>query len=271
MDFESDEVGKMSAKLAVKVVFCGATLEGVVMGEKAYVAMKPIVEGMGLDWDKQLARIKEHPVLSPQLSPIRGVTGADGKRYEMMCLPESALPFWMALINPNRVKATIRDKIIRYQIEAADVLHRAFTQGVAETNLRVMAIDSKRAAGKLMSDVKNDFLVLNGKTPKPHDFSNEHRLVNWALTGEFDAVDEQSLDATQLRLLAELRRRNAVLIGVGLSYALRKEALKAHAASWWQVYGPAAPQVSPLSMKEGTPLLAPCGHGRSHHPANPPH
>lgn len=60
----------MSKKLPVKVEFCGAVLEGVIIEQTAFVAMKPIVEGMGLDWDKQLQRIKEHPVLGPQLKII---------------------------------------------------------------------------------------------------------------------------------------------------------------------------------------------------------
>lgn len=217
-------------KLPVKVEFCGAFLEGVVSNGCAYVAMKPIVAGMGLDWDKQLQRIKDHPVLGPQLSPIRGATGSDGRRYEMMCLPEEALPFWMALVNANKVRQEIREKIITYQREAYRVLHRAFTQGVAETNLRVMATDSKRAAGRLMTDITKDVLIFTGKEPKPHHYMNEYRLVNWALTGEFAGVQESTLTSKQINLLAALRRRNSMLIGLGLAYDLRKKAVEVFAA-----------------------------------------
>jgi hypothetical protein len=226
----------MSKKLPVKVEFCGAVLEGV--GETAYVAMKPIVEGMGLHWDKQLQRIKEHPVLGPQLSPIRGVAGADGKKYEMMCLPEEALPFWMALVNANKVRPAIREKIITYQREAYRVLHDAFRNGVADTNMRIMAIDSKRAAGKLMTDMKADVLRMIGKPAVFHDFSNEHRLVNWALTGKFGPVEEGALTAQQIELLAALRRRNAVLIGRGVQYDDRKKMLEQHAKDWWHDHAP---------------------------------
>lgn len=223
----------MSKKLPVKVEFCGAVLEGVIIEQTAYVAMKPIVEGMGLDWDKQLQRIKEHPVLGPQLSPIKGVVAEDGKRREMMCLPEDALPFWMALVNSNKVRPEIRDKIITYQREAYKVLHQAFSKGIADTNMRVMAIDSKRAAGRLMTDMKADLLRMLGKDSKPHDFSNEHRLVNWALTGEFGPLEESALTAQQIDLLAELRRRNTLLIGRGVEYSDRKKMLEQHAKDWW--------------------------------------
>lgn len=150
----------------------------------------------------------------------------------MMCLPEEALPFWMALVNANKVRQEIREKIITYQREAYRVLHRAFTQGVAETNLRVMATDSKRAAGRLMTDITKDVLIFTGKEPKPHHFMNEYRLVNWALTGEFAGVQESTLTSKQINLLAALRRRNSMLIGLGLAYDLRKKAVEVFAAEW---------------------------------------
>lgn len=219
-------------KLTVKVEFCGTFLEGVVSNGRPYVAMKPIAEGMGLDWDKQLQRIKDHPVLGDQLSPIRGVVAEDGRRREMMCLPEETLPFWMALVNANKVRVDLRPRIITFQREAARVLHGAFSKGVAETNLRVIATDSKRAAGRLMTDITKDVLIFTGKEPKPHHFMNEYRLVNWALTGEFAGVQESTLTSKQINLLAALRRRNSMLIGIGLAYDLRKKAVEVFAAEW---------------------------------------
>lgn len=215
----------------VKVEFCGAVLEGVVVNGKAYVAMKPIVEGMGLKWNDQLEKMKKHPVLGPEVSPLSGIPSAGGPQT-MICLPENRLQFWMAIVNPLKVKELIRDKVVRYQKEAADVLHSAFTNGVAETNMRVMAIDSKRAAGRLMTDMKADVLRMIGKDAKPYDFSNEHRMVNWALTGEFGPVDEATLSDLQIDLLAELRRRNSVLIGRGVEYEDRKKMLEQHAKDW---------------------------------------
>jgi hypothetical protein len=216
----------MSRQLPVKVEFCGTFLEGVVSEGTAYIAMKPIAEAMGLDWSAQLVRLKTHPVLGPTVVEIP-IVAEDKRRRKMVCLPESRLQFWMALIQTGKVKSSLREKIVRFQIEAADVLHQAFTQGVAETNLRVLAIDSKRAAGKLMADVTRDALIISGKTPRPYHFSNEHRLVNWALTGTFGGLVENDLSANEIKLLAELRQRNAVLIACQMPYELRKNALEA--------------------------------------------
>ena len=226
-------------QLPVTVEFCGTSLEGVIVDSKAYVAMKPIVEAMGLDWSAQLGKMKGHPVLAPTMVEIP-IVAEDGRTRKMICLPENRLQFWMALINPNKVKDSLRDKITKFQIEAADVLHHAFTRGVAETNFRVMAVDSKRAAGRLMTDVTKEALMLAGKEPKPHHFSNEHRLINWVLTGNFSGIEESALSGPQADLMAALRRRNSVLIGMGLAYNLRKNDLVVFVANWSAAQPPLA-------------------------------
>jgi hypothetical protein len=201
--------------------------------------MKPIVEAMGLDWSAQLGKMKGHPVLAPTMVEIP-IVAEDWRTRKMICLPENRLQFWMALINPNKVKDSLRDKITKFQIEAADVLHHAFTQGVAETNRRVMAVDSKRAAGRLMTDVIKEALMLAGKEPQPYHFSNEHRLVNWALTGNYSGIAENSLSGPQVDLMAALRRRNSVRIGMGLAYDLRKNDLVVFVANWSAAQPPLA-------------------------------
>ena len=218
----------MSKSITVQVAFAGAMLEGVIVSGVAYVAMRPIVEGIGLDWKSQHRKLMNDPVLQSTVVE-KTTTGADGKQYKMLCLPEEYLQGWLFKVNPDKVKPSIRDKVIRYQRECYKVLHKAFTQGKAETDYRVLAVDSKRAAGRLMTDVMRDVLLMDGKTPKQHHFSNEHCLVNWCLTGKFAALDESALNHAQLRTLSELRRRNTVLIARGLNYDERKTVLHQYA------------------------------------------
>lgn len=221
----------MNKRLPVKVEFCGNALEGVIVDGRAFVAMKPIVEGMGLAWERQFTKLKTDEVLSSVVTEMV-MTAADGKRYKTLCLPEDFLQGWLFTVKPGKIKHELREKVVQYKRECYRVLHRAFTQGVEETNLRVLAIDSKRAAGRLMTDITKDILLLTGKIPKPHHFMNEHRLVNWALTGEFCGIEEKTLCGEQINLLAALRRRNSALIGIGLPYDLRKKALEVFAVEW---------------------------------------
>ena len=50
--------------------------------------MKPMVEGMGLEWNNQLRNIKEDSSLAPVMATM-ATTGSDGKHYDMVCLPLS--------------------------------------------------------------------------------------------------------------------------------------------------------------------------------------
>jgi hypothetical protein len=68
-----------------------------------------------------------------------------------------------------------------------------------------------------------------GKTSSPHTFSNEARLINYALTGAFVKVDREALSANDLNLLAKLEQLDTVLIGCGLTYDKRKAELECFA------------------------------------------
>ena len=139
------------------IPFNGATLLAIKgdTPEATLVAMKPIVEGMGLDWSAQRKRIMRHPVLRtcvaimqaqvPDSSYLNGHDGHAGARNadlhdrhghsgqgfaqsrEMVLLPLPRVNFFLATIDPARIKDTaIRDAVIAYQIECADVLFRHF-------------------------------------------------------------------------------------------------------------------------------------------------
>lgn len=69
-----------------------------------------------------------------------------------------------------------------------------------------------------------------GKTCAPHHFSNEARLINWALMGEFVKIDRDGLSSGDLDLLAKLENMDTVLIGCGASYGDRKKELEQFAS-----------------------------------------
>ncbi|MDV3510922.1 phage antirepressor N-terminal domain-containing protein [Stenotrophomonas sp. C4297] len=212
----------------VHVEFHGAELIGRLHQGQPFVAMRPIVEAMGLDWSKQLDKLKSHPVLARQLSTLRGMVAGDGKGRQMQVLPLSRLPFWLATVNPNKVKAAIRERVILFQEQAADALAAAFLSNGARQD----AAMAKRVAGTVMCRILHDTLVGLGKDPKGYDYATEHRLVNHCITGVFQGVSEDSLSTDQLKLQQELRMQNAVWIGQGMAYRDRKPLLEQHAATW---------------------------------------
>lgn len=97
--------------------------------------------------------------------------------------------------------------------------------------LRHQSASSFKVANDILKMVRSE----QGKDTESHHYSNEARLVNWALAGEFKGLDRNSMSAENLALLAHLEERNAVLIGRGIGYDQRKPMLKQYAMDWRMV------------------------------------
>lgn len=87
-----------------------------------YVAMRPVCEGIGLNWQGQLERIKRHPVLGKGVRIIRTPSISGDQDYTY--LPLSMLNGWLFGVDANRVKPEIRERLIEYQAECFQVLYK---------------------------------------------------------------------------------------------------------------------------------------------------
>ncbi len=117
-------------KQTATVTFHGAPLTVITQADQKLVAMKPIVEGIGLGWQSQYNRIQRQPVLK-SVVVMMNTTGADGKSYQMLCLPLDYLNGWLFGVDANRVREDIRDTLIMYQRECYQVLANYWQQGEA--------------------------------------------------------------------------------------------------------------------------------------------
>lgn len=108
----------------VAVNFNNQTLTATLIDSVPHVALKPICENLGLDWASQFSRIKRHPILSKGVVMI--TTPSNGGLQEMMMLPLKMLNGWLFGIDSSRVKAEIKDAVIKYQEECFDVLANHF-------------------------------------------------------------------------------------------------------------------------------------------------
>lgn len=86
------------------------------------------------------------------------------------------------------------------------------------------------ASYKVMGQILQMTRQRLGKACTPHHFSNEARLINWALMGAFGKVDRDGLGSGDLDLLAKLENLDTVLIGCGASYDERKQELEQFAS-----------------------------------------
>ncbi|MHB2063475.1 phage antirepressor N-terminal domain-containing protein [Serratia marcescens] len=106
-----------------------------------YVAMKHVVEGMGLNWKAQYTRLKQRfdTCVVEMTMQIPG----DDQRRLVICLGLRKLPGWLMTINANKVKPEIRAKVIQYQQECDDALYDYWTKGIA-INTRLTGKDRMR-------------------------------------------------------------------------------------------------------------------------------
>lgn len=110
----------------INVPFHGDSLYVVNYNGQPYVPMKPIVEGMGMDWASQFTKLKQR--FKSTIAEITMVA-EDGKSRNMLCIALRKLSGWLHTISPNKVKPEIRDKVTRYQEECDDVLYEYWTTG----------------------------------------------------------------------------------------------------------------------------------------------
>lgn len=88
------------------------------------------------------------------------------------------------------------------------------------------------ATFKVMTSILAMTRADEGKETVGYHYSNEARLINSLLSGEFKGLNRDALSSSELALLAYLEERNAVLIGRGLAYDQRKTTLRQYAMDW---------------------------------------
>lgn len=110
----------------VTVNFRGDTLYGFRADDGVFIALKPIVEGMGLDWSAQFRRVKRHPILSEGIAVMATPLGRGGPQ-EAVCLKEDLIQGWLFGIDSTRIEnSEVRERVELYQRECCDVLHAYF-------------------------------------------------------------------------------------------------------------------------------------------------
>lgn len=142
-----------------KVDFYGDEITAVLVDvdgrQQVYIPLKPICDFLGLNWDGQRQRIRRDAVLS-EVVMSAVITTADidpaSRRphtSNMLCLPLDFLNGFLFGVNASRVKAELRERLIRYQKECYQVLANAFVgrAPVAETTPTMAALAQIREMG----------------------------------------------------------------------------------------------------------------------------
>ncbi|MDZ9283202.1 phage antirepressor N-terminal domain-containing protein [Escherichia coli] len=146
----------------------------------AYVAMKPIVENLGMSWSTQQTKLMKQ--ISKFNCVHMNMVAADGKLRKLLCLPLKKLNGWLFSINPEKVRDDIRDKLIQYQEECFTVLHDYWTKGKAENARKKTSVDDRTP----LRDAVN-MLVSKKHLMYPEAYAMIHQRFNVGSIEELDA------------------------------------------------------------------------------------
>lgn len=146
----------------------------------AYVAMKPIVENLGMSWSTQQTKLMKQ--ISKFNCVHMNMVAADGKLRKLLCLPLKKLNGWLFSINPEKVRADIRDKLIQYQEECFTVLYDYWTKGKAENARKKTSVDDRTP----LRDAVN-MLVSKKHLMYPEAYAMIHQRFNVESIEELDA------------------------------------------------------------------------------------
>lgn len=135
------------AHSVISVPFHGSTLYIVKHYGKPYVPMKPIVEGMGMDWQRQRTKLKG--LFNTHIKKFTIQPSVDSRPTTLICLTLDNFPDWMQTVCPNKVNPQIRDKVIQYQCECDNLLH----EGWAKSESKQTPVNPPEASTPLQAAV----------------------------------------------------------------------------------------------------------------------
>jgi len=112
------------------------------------VPIKPICDALGIDYSRQLQKLKEDDFLSSTMGLVPTVA-ADNKEREMVCLPLRYVFGWLFTINPKNVNPEAKEAVTRYRLECYDTLHNHFYGNLSKQ------IESNTREIELLEEINN--------------------------------------------------------------------------------------------------------------------
>jgi prophage antirepressor-like protein len=99
--------------------FNGKSIFFVAADGQYWIAIKPICEALGVDYERQRKNLKEDEILA-QLPSEQAVVAADGRVRKMLCLPEFYVYGWIFNIQSSS------PELLKYKWECYRILYEHF-------------------------------------------------------------------------------------------------------------------------------------------------
>lgn len=114
----------MKDLIVKEVNFNGAILVGILKEGKIYTPLRKFCEFLGVDFNGQHQRIRRDETLVKGVCKIH--IPSEGGIQETLILEISFLPLWLTGIKSQQCREEIRENLIKFKLEAKDVLAEAF-------------------------------------------------------------------------------------------------------------------------------------------------
>jgi len=102
---------------------------------KLVLACRPIAEKIGLNWGSQHTKLTSDPKFS---CLDISTTGADGKQYQMLCIPHNRVGAWLYSINSNKIREELRPALIQFQEMLSNHIHAFMNNTLTQEKFEAM-------------------------------------------------------------------------------------------------------------------------------------
>lgn len=153
-----------------------------------WIAIKPICDALGIDFEAQRKRIKRDPILS-QLPSNQTVVAADAKPRKMICLPERFIYGWLFQLESKN------PRFLRFKRTCYEALYEYFHGGLSQ---RKAALREQVLAKQEMAKLRREL----GDEPR-YQRLQELQGVVLAKGRELKLAD-RAIEQEQLALFAHL-------------------------------------------------------------------
>jgi len=115
-----------------------------------YLPVRPICTALGVNWPSQRQKIMADEVLAESTRTLRLQTR--GGPQNLVCMDVEAIPMWLAGIEPSRVRADLRERLIVYKRWVRKVVYEAFA--------RETGIETAMSTSQAMTPANPDMTAL---------------------------------------------------------------------------------------------------------------
>lgn len=150
---------------------------------KKLVPIKPICEALGIAFAPQYQKLKDDEDLSSVIT-LSITTGADGKTYEMVCLPMEFIFGWLFTINPKNVKPEAQKAVRAYRMQCYHALYEYFSSYASFVNQKQKRQAEDWARYQIIQKEFHEAKTKLAQAKKMMNKTVEYSFEEWSANGK---------------------------------------------------------------------------------------